>query len=53
MVLKARQSGLVDGKYVFIFYFQLHGDPPVGKYTWRRDDDFDTVSFGNCMEENI
>ncbi|XP_060585634.1 atrial natriuretic peptide receptor 1-like, partial [Ruditapes philippinarum] len=42
MVLKARQSGLVDGEYVFIFYFQLHGDPPVGKYTWRRDDDLDT-----------
>lgn len=44
MAILTRRLGLVpEGEYAFIFFFELEGSPPLGKYDWRRGDALDPV----------
>ena len=45
MVLLCQDVGMAPGEYVFIFFFQLVGDPAVGAYTWERGDELDMVTY--------
>ena len=53
MVLLAQDIGMAVGEYAFIFFYSIPGDPMLGDYFWKRDDELDSVGVvsKHCIDK--